>query len=113
MQKVLIFLVATGLLASPAVAQDIKAGSRVTITSDWHDANGGPYSPGVVSCTAKSGLCLNDNRLSPATRQMVQGNSGLQVSYPEFGVIYLFQKNGKGRFFDMKGKPTGHFSWRQ
>lgn len=107
---------ATALLAlstAPATAQQISTGQPVTIRSDWHDANGGPYSPKVVSCSANSGKCLRDTRLSPTSRPMQQVKSGLQVNYPEFGVIYLFQKGGKGAFFDMKGKPTGQFTWAQ
>lgn len=106
-------MVSIALFAMPVTAQQIETDQRITIRSDWHDANGGPYSPKVVSCSASSGKCLRDTRLSPANRPMKQVNGGLQVNYPEFGVIYLFQEGGKGRFFDMKGEPTGAFTWSQ
>lgn len=110
------FLAVAALLsvsAVPVAAQQISAGERITIRSDWHDANGGPYSPKIVTCSANSGKCLRDTRLSPVNRPMQEVKGGLQVNYPEFDVIYLFQKGGKGSFFDMQGKPTGDFTWSQ
>ncbi len=48
-------------LGTHAMAQDISAGSRVTVNSDWHSKNGGPYSPKIVSCKSCSrisGSCI-------------------------------------------------------
>ncbi|WP_298570941.1 hypothetical protein [uncultured Aliiroseovarius sp.] len=100
-------------LATPALAQDISAGSRITITSDWHSKNGGPYSPNVVSCKSNSGLCLHDTNASPANSPMTKTKNGLQVVYKNFGVIYVFRAGGKGTFHDMSGKQTGKFKWSQ
>lgn len=100
-------------IGSNALAQEISEGSRITITSDWHDANGGPYSPRVVSCSSDSGLCLRDSRLSPADRAMQKTGNGLQVSYQEFGIIYLFRSGGAGTFFNMNGEQVGTFNWTQ
>ncbi|MCW8843039.1 MAG: hypothetical protein OQK00_06450 [Rhodobacteraceae bacterium] len=99
--------------ASVVTAQEITAGSRVTITSDWHKKNGGPYSPKIVSCKSNSGLCLRDTTTSPANKPMTKTKSGLQVAFKSYGVIYLFRAGGKGTFHDMKGKQTGKFSWKQ
>lgn len=100
--------------AVPASAQDIKAGSRVTVNSDWHATHGGPYSPKIVACdTADSGLCLRDTTTSPANKPMTKTKAGLQVVFKQYGVIYLFRPKGKGTFHDMKGKETGKFVWEQ
>jgi len=96
-----------------ALAQDIAAGSRVTVTSDWHSQNGGPYSPKIVSCISNSDLCLRDTNTSPVNNPMTKIKNGLQVVFKEFGVVYLFRSGGKGTFHDMSGKQTGKFSWSQ
>lgn len=98
---------------SSASAQDIVEGSRVTVTSDWHSKNGGPYSPKIVSCNSNSGLCLRDTNTSPANNPMTETKYGLQVVFKDFGVIYLFRPDGKGTFHDMSGKKTGTFAWSQ
>lgn len=95
------------------LAQDISAGSRVTIFSDWHDANGGPYSPNVVECPSSSGLCLRDKRLTPPERHLIQIDGGLQITYREFETIYIFQEGGRGKFFNLDGQPVGQFTWSQ
>ncbi|MEQ8403306.1 MAG: hypothetical protein RIB53_14795 [Roseitalea porphyridii] len=101
-------------LATGAVlAQDIRAGSRITISSEWHDANGGPYSPQVVSCGSDSGLCVRDTRLSPPEQPMTRTGSGLQVAFRDAGVIYLFESGGAGRFYNLQGEPVGVFRWSQ
>lgn len=103
------------LVSMPAFAYDVglHSGQRVRIVSAWLKAHGGPYSPNVVSCHAKSGLCLRDTRLHPEDRPLMKTKYGLQVDYPEFKVIYLFQSGGKGRTFHMNGKPAGGFAWSQ
>lgn len=100
-------------LAAPAMAQEIKAGSRVTVNSDWHSKNGGPYSPRIVSCKSSSGLCLRDTNTSPANNPMTKTKSGLQVVFEKFGVVYVFKPGGQGTFHDMSGKQTGKFTWSQ
>lgn len=112
-QLLAVFAVSTLTFASQSVAQDIKSGSRVTVTSEWHAQNGGPYSPKIVPCNSNSGLCLRDTSSSPANKPMTQTKSGLQVTFKDFGVIYLFQPGGKGSFHDMNGKKTGDFVWTQ
>ena len=99
--------------SAPAIAQEIEAGSRVTVNSDWHSQNGGPYSPKIVSCKSNSGLCLRDTSSSPADKPMTKTKSGLQVVFKDFGVVYLFKSGGKGTFHDMNGKQTGKFKWSQ
>lgn len=113
--KTIVIAVSTVLMlaGAPAVAQDISPGSRVTINSDWHDKNGGPYSPQIVSCNSNSGMCLRDTRTNPANKPMSKSTHGLQVSFKDFGVVYLFRPGGKGSFHDMSGKQTGTFSWTQ
>lgn len=96
-----------------AAAQDISAGKRVTVTSDWHAKNGGPYSPQIVSCKSSSGLCLRDTNMKPNDTAMQKTKHGLQVAFPKFDVIYLFMPKGNGRFYDMSGKQTGKFTWTQ
>jgi len=114
MRKLLFVLaISTMTFASQSWAQEIKSGSRVTVTSDWHAKNGGPYSPKIVSCNSNSGLCLRDTSTSPANKPMTQTKSGMQVTFKDFGVIYLFQSGGKGSFHDMNGKKTGDFKWSQ
>ncbi|AVO37342.2 hypothetical protein [Pukyongiella litopenaei] len=98
---------------SPAAAQEIAAGSRITVTSDWHSKNGGPYSPEIVSCSSNSGLCLRDTNTSPANNPMTKTKNSLQVVFKDFGVVYLFRSGGKGTFHDMNGKQTGKFRWTQ
>ncbi|OWU83326.1 hypothetical protein ATO6_19545 [Oceanicola sp. 22II-s10i] len=109
------FIVACAMigLAGPLAAQDVAAGKPLTFRSDWHDRNGGPYSPMVVACKSSSGLCLRDARMTPRDTQMQKTAHGLQVTYRAFGVIYLVQPGGKGTFYDLKGKPTGSFRWSQ
>jgi len=102
-----------GMLITPAFAQDIVPGSRVTVTSDWHSRNGGPYSPKIVSCHSDSGLCLRDINTSPTNNPMTKTDNGLQVVFRSFGVVYLFRSGGKGTFHDMSGKQIGSFSWSQ
>lgn len=114
MKKVFVGIAITLLTSmSPALAQDIAAGSRLTVTSDWHSKNGGPYSPQIVSCKSNSGLCLRDTNTSPANNPMTKTKNGLQVVFKEFGVVYLFKPSGKGTFHDMNGKQTGKFKWSQ
>lgn len=105
--------VAIAAMGSAANAQDIKAGARITVNSDWHSKNGGPYSPKIVSCKSKSGLCLRDTNTSPANNPMTKTKGGLQVVFKDFGVVYLFRPDGKGTFHDMSGKQTGKFTWSQ
>src|SRR6056297_1961682 len=100
-------------MVSPAMAQDIKAGSRVTITSDWHDQNGGPYRPNIVSCNSDSGLCLLDTNTSSSNNPRTLTGQGLQVVFKQFGVVYLFRVNGQGTFHDLSDKQTGKFTWSQ
>ena len=100
-------------IISPVVAQDIKARSRITVISDWHSKNGGPYSPTIVSCNSNSGLCLRDTNTSPANNPMVKTKNGMQVVFKNFGVVYLFRPGGNGTFHDMSGKQTGTFKWSQ
>jgi hypothetical protein len=100
-------------MVAPAMAQEISAGSRITINSDWHDKNGGPYSPNIVSCKSNSGLCLRDTNTSPSNNPMIKTKSGLQVVFKKFGVVYLFRPSGKGTFHDLSGKQTGKFTWSQ
>ena len=100
-------------LASPAVAQDIAAGKRITVNSDWHAQNGGPYSPRIVSCDSNSGLCLKDTNLNPPLTPMTKTGAGLQVVFSQFNVVYMFRSGGKGTFHDMSGKQTGRFTWTQ
>lgn len=95
------------------IAQNIQAGSRITITSDWHEANGGPYSPLIVSCNANSGMCLRDTRVDPANSPMIRTDYGLQVSFADWGITYLFRSGGEGLFFDANGNQTGNFFWKQ
>lgn len=99
--------------SAPSLAQDIMAGSRITVTSDWHAKNGGPYRPKVVSCKSNSGLCLRDTNTSPANNPMIKTANGLQVVFKDFSVVYLFRPDGKGTFHDMSGKQTGKFAWSQ
>ena len=109
-------LVASALLISlsaPTFAQEIKAGSRITVNSDWHAQNGGPYKPKIVSCNSNSGMCLRDTNTKPANNPMTKTKSGLQVVFKSFGVVYLFGPGGKGSFHDMSGKKTGNFTWSQ
>ncbi|SMO78999.1 hypothetical protein SAMN06265380_10987 [Ruegeria faecimaris] len=114
MKKVFVGIAITLLTSmSPALAQDIAAGSRLTVTSDWHSKNGGPYSPQIVSCKSNSGLCLRDTNTSPVNNPMTKTKNGLQVVFKEFGVVYLFKPSGKGTFHDMNGKQTGKFKWSQ
>ena len=98
---------------APAMAQDINAGSPVTVNSDWHSKNGGPYSPKIVSCKSSSRLCLRDDNTSPANNPMTKTKNGLQVVFKDFDIVYLFRPGGKGTFHNMKGKQTGKFTWSQ
>jgi len=107
------FAIILSTFTTPALAQDIAAGSRVTISSDWHSKNGGPYSPNIVSCKSNSGLCLRDTNTSPANNPMTKTKNGLQVVFKDIGVVYLFRPRGKGTFHDMNGKQTGKFTWSQ
>lgn len=107
------FLISSAAFITPAIAQDMNSGSRVTVESDWHDRNGGPYSPKVVPCNSNSGMCLRDTRSSPANTPMIKTTNGLQVIYKSQGVVYLFRSGGKGTFHDMSGKQIGTFSWSQ
>ena len=100
-------------LPGVAIAQDIRAGKRVTVNSDWHAKHGGPYSPKVVACKSSSGLCLHDTSFSPPDIPMEKSKGGYQVVFKSYGVIYLFRPKGKGTFHDMKGKKTGTFEWSQ
>ena len=114
MCKIMIVALISGLAtAVPAIAQDIQAGSRITVTSDWHAKNGGPYSPKIVKCGSNSGLCLRDTNSTPANNPLVKTKHGLQVVFKGFGVVYLFRAGGKGTFHDMSGKQTGTFAWSQ
>lgn len=108
-----LFLAGLMGVSAPLAAQDIAAGSRITVTSDWHSKNGGPYRPTVSSCNSNSGLCLVDANTSPSQNLMIKTGSGLQVVFKDFGVVYLFRPNGKGSFHDMSGKKTGDFAWSQ
>ncbi|MXU65966.1 hypothetical protein [Oceanomicrobium pacificus] len=95
------------------IAQDIKPGTRITVTSDWHAKNGGPYSPNIVSCNSNSGLCLKDTGTSAQVNAMTKTAKGLQVVFKDYGVVYMFRPGGKGTFHDMNGKQTGTFAWVQ
>lgn len=107
-----ITIVATMLISS-AFAQDLRTGSRVTVNSDWHDQNGGPYSPKIVKCNSNSGMCLRDTSTSPANKPLTKTKHGMQVTFPGFGITYLFKSGGKGNFYDKNGKKVGAFTWAQ
>lgn len=97
----------------PAVSQEISPGSRVVITSEWHEQNGGPYSPRIVDCSAESGICLRDTRSEPADKPMMQTDDGLRVEFPSWGLAYLFRAGGTGEVFDTDGNSIGPFQWTQ
>ena len=97
----------------PLAAEILRSGARVTITSEWHAANGGPYAPRIVACSAPSGQCLKDTRLTPQIRAVTVTDSGARIAFPEFGVHYLFRPGGAGSFLDKAGKPAGAFNWSQ
>ena len=101
------------LVPTETFAQSLKAGARVTVTSAWHEANGGPYSPQIVKCNAKSEMCLKDTRAEPPVRALIVTSKGVEAGFPEYGITYVFQSGGTGTFLDSNGKQSGEFNWSQ
>ena len=98
------------LFSGAALAQDMVAGAPVTVTSAWHEANGGPYTVQIVTCGSSSGLCARDRTYEPEDVHIAKTDDGLRAVYKSVNVVYLFRPGGQGTFHDLTGKQLGTFS---
>lgn len=96
---------------SPALAQDVRPGTHIVITSDLTAEHGGPSDPEIVSCSAASGLCLRDDNTAHEDSPITQTESGLQAVTRYSGVVYLFRPGGRGTLHNLTGRQIGEFIW--